>query len=421
MSETPLPDQIGPHPHPHAGYARLRAVLCRCEGEARHRVRPSATRMGAAGAGGPPPGTAAAATGRTAGGRPGRPGVPYGSATWCRRAVSPAPTARQPAVGGAGPQAGRRRAAAADARRLLRRRLQDDQAQPEGDGRAWRPWSRTGAMVIPVLITLAAGGLRRPVLRLRRGLPRQRVQCVRARGAVSLVSNLGTLFGAVAAGVVLNGMLVRVVAEAVLGRKTSVGEAWAAVRGRLLRLFGLTLLNGSSSMSDSGCRWSSAWSSASRRASERASRLGSRWSSSRSSRSSSCRSAASCSRHRPWCWSASGCSRRMRRATALSQRQFWRLFGISLLTNLVVGLASQVVAIPLGHRRRRGGRGVPGHQWCVGAGVLVVPVPDHRRRDHHALHLARRGPAVRRPADPQGGARRPADRGRAAATAGPLG
>ncbi len=37
----------------------------------------------------------------------------------------------------------------------------------------------------------------------------------------------------------------------------------------------------------------------------------------------------------------------MRRATSLSRQQFWRLFGIALLTNLVVGLASQVIAIPL--------------------------------------------------------------------------
>ncbi len=57
-----------------------------------------------------------------------------------------------------------------------------------------------------------------------------------------MASNLGGAFGFLA-GVVLNGMLVRVVAEAVLGRRTTIGQAWRAVRGRLLRLLGLTLLN----------------------------------------------------------------------------------------------------------------------------------------------------------------------------------
>ena len=62
-------------------------------------------------------------------------------------------------------------------------------------------------------------------------------------GALGVVSNRGTLFGALAS-VVLNGMLVHVVAEAVLGRRTDIGAAWVAARPRLLPLVGLTLLNG---------------------------------------------------------------------------------------------------------------------------------------------------------------------------------
>ena len=54
---------------------------------------------------------------------------------------------------------------------------------------------------------------------------------------------LGAFFGAFAT-VVLNGMLVHVVAQAVLGRKTTIAQAWQATKGRLLRLIGLTLVNG---------------------------------------------------------------------------------------------------------------------------------------------------------------------------------
>jgi hypothetical protein len=42
--------------------------------------------------------------------------------------------------------------------------------------------------------------------------------------------------------IVLSGMLMVVLSQAVLGRKMSIGEAWAAVRGRILGLLGLTLL-----------------------------------------------------------------------------------------------------------------------------------------------------------------------------------
>ena len=58
----------------------------------------------------------------------------------------------------------------------------------------------------------------------------------------------------------------------------------------------------------------------------------------------------------------------VRRASVLSRRQFWRLFGISLLTGLVVGLASQVIAIPLALVGVAGGAVFPG---TGGALVLV--------------------------------------------------
>ena len=51
----------------------------------------------------------------------------------------------------------------------------------------------------------------------------------------------GSLFGFLGT-IVLTGMLVHVVAEAVLGRRATPGQAWAAVHGRVWRLIGLTAL-----------------------------------------------------------------------------------------------------------------------------------------------------------------------------------
>jgi hypothetical protein len=48
---------------------------------------------------------------------------------------------------------------------------------------------------------------------------------------------------AVVAGLMLTGLVVHVVAEGVLGRRTTFGQAWAAVRGRLLRLVGVMFLS----------------------------------------------------------------------------------------------------------------------------------------------------------------------------------
>ena len=100
----------------------------------------------------------------------------------------------------------------------------------------------TAFMVVPVLVTLALAGLGQ--LSMGFGTVPATSEDLSAfdSGAVTLASYLGSFFGLFAT-VVLNGMLVRVVAEAVLGRRTTAGEAWAAIRGRLLRLVGLLLLD----------------------------------------------------------------------------------------------------------------------------------------------------------------------------------
>ena len=96
----------------------------------------------------------------------------------------------------------------------------------------------------------------------------------------------------------------------------------------------------------------------------------------------------------------------LRRAGRLSRGQFWRLFGILLLTGA-------------GRRRRRPGRG--GAAGAVGAlgptvfpgtaGALLLVLSSFLSQilvgaHHHTVHLRGHRAAVRRPADPQGGARR---------------
>ena len=203
----------------------------------------------------------------------------------------------------------------------------------------------TAAMVIPVVLTLvlAAGGQLSFDLN---GTSDSEMPGF-GTGAVSLVSNLGALFGAIAT-VVLNGMLVRVVAEAVLGRKTSIAEAWAAVRGRLLRLFGLTLLNILAALLIVGIPIAigilvgvSSGLGVGLAVGVPLALLG----------------FVAFIFVQVRCFMLAppalvlervGVFESIRRATSLSRSQFWRLFGISLLTNLVVGVASQVIAIPLG-------------------------------------------------------------------------
>ena len=101
----------------------------------------------------------------------------------------------------------------------------------------------TAFMVVPVLVTLALAALGHLEMSFSFA-PAGSSDGFSAfdSGAVTIASYLGTFFGLFAT-VVLNGMLVRVVAEAVLGRRTTIGEAWSATRGRLLPLVGLMLLD----------------------------------------------------------------------------------------------------------------------------------------------------------------------------------
>ena len=206
----------------------------------------------------------------------------------------------------------------------------------------------TAFMVVPTLLTVAlaaTGDLTFDLFGEMSGTVGE-LSTSLGSGAVSVVSNLGYLFGFLAT-VVLNGMLVHVVAEAVLGRRTGIAATWAVTRGRLLRLLGLTLLNllvvvlligvpvGLGVLAGSGLGVGPGFAvgvplvlagvallvfvqvrffqlAAPALVLERL-----------------------------------GVVASMRRAGALSRAQFWRLLGIAVLTSLVVGVVSQVVAIPL--------------------------------------------------------------------------
>ncbi len=191
-------------------------------------------------------------------------------------------------------------------------------------------------------------------------------------GVVSVVSNLGSLFGLFAT-VVLNGLLAHVVAEAVLGRRTTVSQTWAATRGQMWRLIGLMALNltlvvvllGVPVLLGvlAGFSWGLARGflvgvpllllalvalvfvqvryiqlAAPALVLERL-----------------------------------GLGTSLRRAGALSRGQFWRLFGVLALTGLVVGVVGQVVAIPLAVLGTGGAfllEGTPGALVLVFASLL---------------------------------------------------
>ena len=186
--------------------------------------------------------------------------------------------------------------------------------------------------------------------------------------ATTLVSGLGSLFG-VFATIVLNGMLVRVVAEAVLGRRTRIGEAWRATRGRMLPLVGLTFLDvllwtlligvpvllGVLAGAQAGVAIGFvvgiplflAACAVGLFVQIRFFQL----------------AAPALVLER------TGVFASLRRAGRLSHRQWWRIFGVLLLTGLVIGVVGQVVAVPLALVGALGPTVFPG---TAGALLLVL-------------------------------------------------
>ncbi len=203
----------------------------------------------------------------------------------------------------------------------------------------------TGFMVVPVLVTLALAAAGRLSLDLGLDQPSGGIAAFDT-GAITFATYLGTFFGLFAT-VVLNGLLVRVVAEAVLGRRTTAGQAWTATRGRLLRLAGLMLLDlvvvtlllglpvavgvlvgvsaGAGAGFGVGVPLLVLAVAAVAFVQVRYFQL----------------AAPALVLERIGVFAS------LRRAGRLSRGQFWRILGITLLTGLVVGIVGQVISIPL--------------------------------------------------------------------------
>ena len=225
----------------------------------------------------------------------------------------------------------------------------------------------TAFLVVPTVVTLLLAAAGHLTLDLRPDPASGAVSALDS-AAASAMSGLGRLFG-VFATVVLNGMLVHVVAEAVLGRRTSIAEAWRVTRGRMLRLVGLTLLD--------VLMWTLLVAAPVLLAVLAGARTG---------------VAAGFVVGVPLLLVAlasglfvqvrffqlaapalvlerTGVRTALRRAGQLSRGQWWRLFGILLLTGLVVGVAGQVVAVPLALVGAAGPALFPG---TAGALVMVL-------------------------------------------------
>jgi len=204
----------------------------------------------------------------------------------------------------------------------------------------------TAFLVVPVVLTLGLAGLGELQVETSGDQASDQDLGVAGIGAVAVASYLGPFFGFFAT-VLLNGMLVHVVAEAVLGRRTTAGQAWAATRGRMWRLVGLMLLNllvvvlltglpvlvGVLTGVQAGAAAGFAVGGpllvlavvALVFVQVRYFQL----------------AAPALVLEREGVVSA------LRRAGQLSRGQFWRIFGVVLLTALVVGLVGQVLTVPL--------------------------------------------------------------------------
>jgi hypothetical protein len=161
-----------------------------------------------------------------------------------------------------------------------------------------------------------------------------------ATGAASIMGWLAT--------VVLNGMIVQVVAQAVVGRKSTIGEAWVAARGRLLPLLGLTLLNGVvlvAMFAVPAALGVLLWATVGHAAGILVGVL------------LGIITLVLAIFVQVRCFQLAapalvlervGVLAAVRRSVALTRAQFWRLFGIMLLTGVIVGMVGNIVAIPFG-------------------------------------------------------------------------
>ena len=223
----------------------------------------------------------------------------------------------------------------------------------------------------------------------------------------SQLQSIGLLF--------VSGMIAHVTSAAAVGRKLTMGEAWAATRGKRWRLLGMALMLGlvvllalalvagillvgifafDAPLGDTivvgvllGLLLVVAWT---------------------------------------WFWvrvqalavptlmlEPVGVFGALRRSVRLTQQQFWRLLGILLLMALIVGFAGSILRAPFSIvgelfllDSADGGSGLLIYLLLTAVGAVVSAAVLH------AVPGRRQRPALRRPADPQGGVRRGAARPR---------
>ncbi len=230
-------------------------------------------------------------------------------------------------------------------------------------------------------------------------------------GLIGSISALG--IGAVLQGIgtiLVTGMIAHVTAAAAIGRRLSLGEAWRATHGKRWRLIGTSFLLalGAGALV---AAYVGAWFAVAAAADGAAPVV--IW---------GLLSVPAFICLLVWLWirvsylpvpalmlEEVGVFGALGRGFRLSRRQFWRIFGIALLTLLITGVASQVLGHPA--RTDRPGRDLrprtavraarPGR----GPGRHVGPDRGLRLAVQRGSDLA----AVPRPAHPQGGLRRRAD------------
>jgi hypothetical protein len=220
----------------------------------------------------------------------------------------------------------------------------------------------TAFLVVPVLITLALAASGSLGSSLSDPSPE-----VSGQVATALAQYLGPLFGLFATAL-LNGFVVHVVSEAVLGRRTTMAQAWRAVRGRFARLVALVLLNlafvlvmvlvpvglgvlvGFQASVGAGFLVGVPLFLL-------------------------CVATIIFVEVRYFLLAPAvlvlervGIGFALRRAGRLSGRQWWRLFGIQLLTGLLVGVVGEVISVPFGLVGVAGGFALSG----TGAALVLV-------------------------------------------------
>ena len=207
------------------------------------------------------------------------------------------------------------------------------------------------AMLIPVLITAV---LTASVDLSLDGLEGSGASSTGTESVVGLVGSFGSLgFGAVLASfgtILVTGMIAHVSAAAAVGRRLTLGEAWAATRGKRWRLIGLALLLGLAVVLLIGA-YVLLWVAVVVAAGDSIVAIVV-W---------GLLSVPAFLALLVWFWvrlyylpvpalmlEQVGVLGAVGRAFALTRKQFWRTFGIALLTVIVVGIAGNVLAFPIG-------------------------------------------------------------------------